>query len=104
MIAVGTDLYGIAPSADAVLALGSLSGDDAVLVKGSRVAGLRSSLPSWSPVDSSIAATSHHHPRHHHHRGLNFVALDMLDLLAATRLGTGAGAGALSAAWNSPKR
>ena len=40
MIAVGTDLYGIAPSADAVSALGSLSGDDAVLVKGSRVAGL----------------------------------------------------------------
>jgi UDP-N-acetylmuramoyl-tripeptide--D-alanyl-D-alanine ligase len=40
VITVGTDLYGIAPSADVALALGSLSGDDAVLVKGSRVAGL----------------------------------------------------------------
>ena len=40
VIAVGTDLYGIAPSVDAVRALGSLAGDDAVLVKGSRVAGL----------------------------------------------------------------
>jgi UDP-N-acetylmuramoyl-tripeptide--D-alanyl-D-alanine ligase len=40
LIAVGTDLYGLAPSADAVATLGSLSGDDAVLVKGSRVAGL----------------------------------------------------------------
>jgi UDP-N-acetylmuramoyl-tripeptide--D-alanyl-D-alanine ligase len=40
LIAVGTDLYGVAPSADAAAALGSLSGDDAVLVKGSRVAGL----------------------------------------------------------------
>jgi UDP-N-acetylmuramoyl-tripeptide--D-alanyl-D-alanine ligase len=40
VIAVGTDLYGVAASQDAVEALGSLSGDDAVLVKGSRVAGL----------------------------------------------------------------
>ncbi len=40
VIAVGTDLYGVAPCADPVAALGSLSGDDAVLVKGSRVAGL----------------------------------------------------------------
>ena len=40
LIAVGTDLYGVTPSADARAAVGSLSGDDAVLVKGSRVAGL----------------------------------------------------------------
>jgi UDP-N-acetylmuramoyl-tripeptide--D-alanyl-D-alanine ligase len=40
LIAVGTLLYGIEPTADAVTALGLLSGDDAVLVKGSRVAGL----------------------------------------------------------------
>lgn len=40
LIAVGTDLYGIAAAADAEVHLGSLSADDAVLVKGSRVAGL----------------------------------------------------------------
>ncbi len=40
LIAVGTDLYGAQPSPDPIAALGSLSGDDAVLVKGSRVAGL----------------------------------------------------------------
>ena len=40
LITVGTDLYGVAPSGDATAALGSISGDDAVLVKGSRVAGL----------------------------------------------------------------
>ena len=40
LITVGTDLYGIAPSADPTAALGPISGDDAVLVKGSRVAGL----------------------------------------------------------------
>jgi UDP-N-acetylmuramoyl-tripeptide--D-alanyl-D-alanine ligase len=40
LISVGTDLYGVQPSTDAVAALGSVSGDDAVLVKGSRVAGL----------------------------------------------------------------
>ncbi|MEY2552449.1 MAG: UDP-N-acetylmuramoyl-tripeptide--D-alanyl-D-alanine ligase [Ilumatobacteraceae bacterium] len=40
LIVVDTDLYGIAPSVDAAAALGVLSGDDAVLVKGSRVAGL----------------------------------------------------------------
>jgi UDP-N-acetylmuramoyl-tripeptide--D-alanyl-D-alanine ligase len=40
LIAVGTDLYGTLPSADPMAELGSLSGDDAVLVKGSRVAGL----------------------------------------------------------------
>ncbi len=40
VIAIGTDLYGVPPSADPLVALGSLSGDDAVLVKGSRVAGL----------------------------------------------------------------
>jgi UDP-N-acetylmuramoyl-tripeptide--D-alanyl-D-alanine ligase len=40
LITVDTDLYGIAPSIDAAAALGLLSGDDAVLVKGSRVAGL----------------------------------------------------------------
>jgi UDP-N-acetylmuramoyl-tripeptide--D-alanyl-D-alanine ligase len=40
LIAVGTDLYGVEPTPDPVAAVGSLSGDDAVLVKGSRVAGL----------------------------------------------------------------
>jgi UDP-N-acetylmuramoyl-tripeptide--D-alanyl-D-alanine ligase len=40
VIAVGTDLYGVAPADDPVVVLGSVSGDDAVLVKGSRVAGL----------------------------------------------------------------
>jgi UDP-N-acetylmuramoyl-tripeptide--D-alanyl-D-alanine ligase len=40
LIAVGTDLYGIAPSDDAAAALGPISAEDAVLVKGSRVAGL----------------------------------------------------------------
>ena len=40
LIAVGTDLYELEPCDDPVAALGSLSGDDAVLVKGSRVAGL----------------------------------------------------------------
>lgn len=40
LITVGTDLYGVAPSDDATAALGPTSGDDAVLVKGSRVAGL----------------------------------------------------------------
>ncbi len=40
LITIGTDLYGVPPSMDPVAALGSLSGDDAVLVKGSRVAGL----------------------------------------------------------------
>ena len=40
IIAVGTDLYGLPPTEDPVDALGSLAGNDAVLVKGSRVAGL----------------------------------------------------------------
>jgi UDP-N-acetylmuramoyl-tripeptide--D-alanyl-D-alanine ligase len=40
LIAVGTDLYGVEPSTEPTATLGSLSGDDAVLVKGSRVAGL----------------------------------------------------------------
>jgi UDP-N-acetylmuramoyl-tripeptide--D-alanyl-D-alanine ligase len=40
LIAVGTDLYGVEPSGDAAAALGLLTGDDAVLVKASRVAGL----------------------------------------------------------------
>jgi UDP-N-acetylmuramoyl-tripeptide--D-alanyl-D-alanine ligase len=40
VISVGTDLYGVPPSTDAAAVLGSVSGDDAVLVKGSRVAGL----------------------------------------------------------------
>ncbi|MEY2582222.1 MAG: UDP-N-acetylmuramoyl-tripeptide--D-alanyl-D-alanine ligase [Ilumatobacteraceae bacterium] len=40
LIAVGTDLYGVIPSDDAATTLGSVSGHDAVLVKGSRVAGL----------------------------------------------------------------
>ena len=40
VLAIGTDLYGIEPVTDPVAALGSLAGGDAVLVKGSRVAGL----------------------------------------------------------------
>ncbi len=40
LIAVGTDLYGVTPVDDPVAAIGSLGGRDAVLVKGSRVAGL----------------------------------------------------------------
>ena len=40
IVAIGTDLYGVAPVADAIEAIGSLAGDDALLVKGSRVAGL----------------------------------------------------------------
>jgi UDP-N-acetylmuramoyl-tripeptide--D-alanyl-D-alanine ligase len=40
LIAVGTDLYGVAPTDDPLAALSSLAGDDALLVKGSRVAGL----------------------------------------------------------------
>ena len=40
VVAVGTDLYGMSPVADAVAALGVLGDGDAVLVKGSRVAGL----------------------------------------------------------------
>jgi UDP-N-acetylmuramoyl-tripeptide--D-alanyl-D-alanine ligase len=40
LIVVGTDLYGIAPAGDAAAALGPIAAEDAVLVKGSRVAGL----------------------------------------------------------------
>ena len=40
LIACGTDLYGVTPTADPVSALGSLAGGDAVLVKASRVVGL----------------------------------------------------------------
>jgi UDP-N-acetylmuramoyl-tripeptide--D-alanyl-D-alanine ligase len=40
LIAVGTELYGHPPAEDPLAALGSLSGDDAVLVKASRAAGL----------------------------------------------------------------
>jgi UDP-N-acetylmuramoyl-tripeptide--D-alanyl-D-alanine ligase len=40
LIAVGTDLYGVEPTADPLAAVRSLSGDDALLIKGSRVAGL----------------------------------------------------------------
>ena len=40
LIAVGTDLYGVAPVDDPVAALGPLSARDAVLVKASRVGGL----------------------------------------------------------------
>jgi UDP-N-acetylmuramoyl-tripeptide--D-alanyl-D-alanine ligase len=41
LIAVGTDLYGIAPVDDATAALGPLEEGTAVLVKGSLVAGLQ---------------------------------------------------------------
>lgn len=40
VVAVGTDLYGVAPVSDPVSAVGSLAAGDAVLVKGSRVARL----------------------------------------------------------------
>jgi UDP-N-acetylmuramoyl-tripeptide--D-alanyl-D-alanine ligase len=40
LVAVGTDLYGVAPTADPVARLGVLSARDAVLVKASRVGGL----------------------------------------------------------------
>ena len=40
VIAVGTDWYGVAPTDDPAGRLGSLAGDSAVLVKGSRIAGL----------------------------------------------------------------
>jgi len=40
VLAVGTDLYGLPQCADPVAALGSLAGGEALLVKGSRVAGL----------------------------------------------------------------
>jgi UDP-N-acetylmuramoyl-tripeptide--D-alanyl-D-alanine ligase len=40
VIAVGTDLYGVAPVDDAITALGRLAAGDVVLVKASRVAGL----------------------------------------------------------------
>ena len=40
LVAYDTELYGVPPVADVVAALGSLSGGDAVLVKGSRVVGL----------------------------------------------------------------
>lgn len=40
LVAVGTSLYGVEPSADPLEALGSLAGGDAVLVKASRAAGL----------------------------------------------------------------
>ncbi len=40
LIAVGTDLYGVEPTADPVAAVGALGSDVAVLVKASRVAGL----------------------------------------------------------------
>jgi UDP-N-acetylmuramoyl-tripeptide--D-alanyl-D-alanine ligase len=37
VVAVGTDLYGVAPVDDPATAIGALSGGDALLVKGSRV-------------------------------------------------------------------
>lgn len=40
LLAYGTDLYGVAPTADPIAALGSLASGDAVLVKASRVVGL----------------------------------------------------------------
>lgn len=40
LIAIGTDLYGVEPVSDPLAALGSIASDDALLVKGSRVAGL----------------------------------------------------------------
>jgi UDP-N-acetylmuramoyl-tripeptide--D-alanyl-D-alanine ligase len=40
LIATGTELYGVAPVADPVTALGPIGEGDAVLVKASRVAGL----------------------------------------------------------------
>ena len=40
LVAVGTDLYGIEPVVDPVAAIGAVDRDTAILVKGSRSAGL----------------------------------------------------------------
>ena len=58
LIAVGTDLYGVAPCADPIAAVGQLGRGTAVLVKASRVAGLDhvaaelvTSAPPLEPLD-----------------------------------------------------
>lgn len=48
VVAVGTELYGPAPAVDPVAAIGSIAGDEALLVKGSRVVGLERYLPGLS--------------------------------------------------------
>ena len=50
VIAVGVDLYGVAPAEDPVLSLGALGHGDVVLVKGSLVAGLQ-------PIARQLAAS-----------------------------------------------
>jgi UDP-N-acetylmuramoyl-tripeptide--D-alanyl-D-alanine ligase len=64
VIAYGTDLYGITPAADPVAALGSLSGGEAVLVKGSRVVGLErvaAALLLGGAVDAADVAPPREH-------------------------------------------
>ena len=59
VIAYGTDLYGIPAVTDALAALGSLAGGEAVLVKGSRVVGLErvaAALLLDEPVDAGDVA------------------------------------------------
>ena len=56
LIAVGTDLYGIAPVDDPVAAVGPLGPRVAVLVKGSRVAGLE------AVVARLLRTWTRHHP------------------------------------------
>lgn len=50
LLAVGTSLYGIEPVADAVEALGPIDHDTAILVKGSRSAGLESVAEALMPL------------------------------------------------------
>ncbi|MEI8241330.1 MAG: cyanophycin synthetase, partial [Actinomycetota bacterium] len=62
VLVVGTDLYGLTPVTDAVAALGSLAGGDAVLVKGSRVVGLERVAASLL-LDPSVDALDIAPPR-----------------------------------------
>ena len=70
VIAVGTDLYGVAPVDDPVAAVGALAGGDAVLVKGSRVVGLeRLGRRPAGHVGGRAARRSHHHAQEHRPHG-----------------------------------
>jgi UDP-N-acetylmuramoyl-tripeptide--D-alanyl-D-alanine ligase len=54
LIAVGTDLYGVAPCADPIVAVGPLGPGTAVLVKASRVAGLDRVAAQFATVSSAV--------------------------------------------------